>query len=329
MYLIIFTERDFMDIKNSAMVAVRDCMGVKPGEKVLIVTDTERDFIGIPLYEAAMELGAEAIYMEMKPRTRSGEEPPEVVAQAMLYSDVVIAPTQFSLTHTQARKNACARGARIATIPLTEGTSELITEMFSTGGMTADYHRMKKKIDSLLERQRGTKKAHITTLLGTDITVEFDGREWHTDTGLALNPGDFTNLPGGELFIAPTSASGRLVIDGTFGDYGLLDTPLELTIKDGLAIEARGSHADDLKQLFEKLGPGARTVAELGIGMNPKARLWGILLEDEKVGNTIHLALGNNTGFGGTCDVPMHCDGIVTHPTVYIDGKKLNIAEYL
>lgn len=318
-----------MGIKDSAMIAVRDCMGVKPGEKVLIVTDTVISFIGQPLYEAAMELGAEAIYMEMKPRTRSGEEPPEVVAQAMLCSDVVIAPTKFSITHTQARKNACARGARVATIPLTEGTRELITEMFSTGGMTADYHRMKLKIDSLHKKQQGTKTARITTRLGTDVRVEFDGREWHTDTGLALSPGDFTNLPGGELFIAPTSANGKLVIDGTFGDFGLLDTPLELTFRDGMVVDARGAHADDLMRLFEKLGQGARTVAELGIGMNPKARLWGILLEDEKVGNTIHMALGNNMAFGGTCDVPMHYDGIVTHPTVYIDGKKLNIGEYL
>ncbi len=318
-----------MGIKDSAMIAARDCMGVKPGEKVLIVTDTEINFIGKPIYEAAMELGAEAIYMEMKPRTRSGEEPPEVVAQAMLCSDVVIAPTKFSITHTQARKNACARGARIATIPLTEGTKELITEMFSTGGMTADYRRMKVRIDDLHREQQGTRTARITTKLGTDVSVEFDGREWHTDTGLALNAGDFTNLPGGELFIAPTNANGRLIIDGTFGDFGLLDTPLELTIKDNMVVEARGAHADDLKLLFNKLGPGARNIAELGIGMNPKARLWGILLEDEKVGNTIHMALGNNMAFGGTCDVPMHYDGIVTHPTVYIDGKKLNIGEYL
>jgi leucyl aminopeptidase (aminopeptidase T) len=304
-------------------------MGVKPGESVLIVSDTERDFIGMPMYEAAMELGAEAMYMEMKPRTRSGEEPPEAIAQAMLHSDVVIAPTVFSLTHTQARKKACAKGARIATIPLTEGTKELITDMFSTGGMTADYYRMREKIGLLFKRQHGTKTARITTPLGTDVQVEFAGREWHMDTGLALRPGDFTNLPGGELFIAPTSANGTLIIDGSFGDFGLLDSPLELILKDGACVEARGARADDLNKLFEELGPDARNVAELGIGMNPKARLWGILLEDEKVGNTIHMALGNDCSFGGTCTVAMHCDGIVTHPTVYIDGKKLDIAEYL
>jgi len=318
-----------MDVKKSAMIAVRDCMGVKPGEKVLIVSDTERDFIGVPMYEAALELGSEAVYMEMKPRTISGEEPPDVIAQAMLHSDVILAPTKFSITHTRARKNACARGARIATLPLTEGTKELVREMFATGGMTADYFRIRDNIERLRERQKGAKQAHITTALGTDVTVDLAGREWHTDTGLALNPGEYTNLPGGELFIAPASANGKLVIDGSFGDYGLLETPLELTIVDGMVTEARGCRADDLEKIFEEYGPDARHIAEFGIGMNPKARLWGILLEDEKVGNTIHLALGNDCCFGGSCDVSIHYDGIVTHPTVMIDGKKLDINEYL
>ena len=93
------------------MTAVKDCMGVKVGETVLVISDTEINFIGKPIYEAALELGAEAIYMEMKPRTRSGEEPPRVIAEAMLHADVIIAPTKFSLSHTQARKNASAKGA--------------------------------------------------------------------------------------------------------------------------------------------------------------------------------------------------------------------------
>jgi leucyl aminopeptidase (aminopeptidase T) len=317
------------DIKKSAMTAVRDCMGVKAGETVLVVSDTEINFIGKPVYESALELGAEAIYMEMKPRTISGEEPPKIIAEAMLNADVVIVPTKYSISHTEARKRASEKGARIATIPLTEDDKDLIKEMFGTGGMTADYRSMEQRIRKLHAWLNGTSRAHITTPLGTDLHVEFGGREWHMDTGLGLNKGDFTNLPGGELYIAPTNANGKLVIDGTFGDFGLLASTLTLEIRDGLVVGAKGAHADDLEELFRQLGPEARTVAEFGIGMNPKARLWGILLEDEKVGRTIHIAVGNNAGFGGTCCVAMHYDGIVTNPTVTIDDKKLNINEYL
>ena len=270
------------DIKKSAMIAVKDCMGVKAGETVLVISDTEINYIGLPIYQAALELGAEAIYMEMKPRTRSGEEPPKVIAEAMLNADVIILPTKFSLSHTEARKKASAKGARIASIPLTEGDRERIEEMFSVGGMTADYHGMKKHIDSLFTWLKGSTKAHITTPLGTDLEVEFVGREWHIDTGLALNSGDFTNLPGGELYIAPTNANGRLIVDGTFGDFGLLDSIMILDIKDGAVVNAQGAHSEDLFKAFETLGQGARNVAEFGIGMNPKARLWGIVLEDEE-----------------------------------------------
>jgi aminopeptidase len=318
-----------MDIRKSAMTAVRDCMGAKPEEKVLIVTDSVRKDIGVPLYEAALELGCDAIYMEMKPRIRSGTEPPEIIADAMLSADVVLAVTQVSLSHTKSRKAACKKGARIASIPITEGDDALVMKMFATGGMTADYKLMEKNIGRLLKRLKGSKTAHITTKLGTDVTVEFEGREWNSDTGLAMKKGDFTNLPGGEVYLAPINTNGKLVIDGSFGDWGILSEPLELTIKDNFVVSTKGGSSKELEKVFSELGHDARNMAELGIGMNPNAKLWGILLEDEKVGHTIHMALGNNASFGGNINVQIHYDGIVKDPTVMIDGKVLDLNEFL
>ena len=71
------------------------------------------------------------------------------------------------------------------------------------------------------------------------------------------------------------------------------------------------------------LGKGARNIAEFGIGTNDSAKLSGVLLEDEKVMGTVHLALGNNITMGGTFNVPIHLDGIIKKPTVYLDGKLL------
>lgn len=62
-------------------------------------------------------------------------------------------------------------------------------------------------------------------------------------------------------------------------------------------------------------------MAELGIGLNPKAKIIGIILEDEKVIGTVHIALGNNLSYGGTNDVPLHLDGVIKSPDVYVDGK--------
>lgn len=93
---------------NQGANKVMECYGVKSGEKVLIVVDISTPApIGKSLFEAAKNLGCEVILMTILPRTRHGEEIPLPVAEAMKTSDVVIAPTTFSLTHTQARINAC------------------------------------------------------------------------------------------------------------------------------------------------------------------------------------------------------------------------------
>jgi leucyl aminopeptidase (aminopeptidase T) len=318
------------DVRKSARIALEECMGVKREDRVLVVTDTVRKDIGLPLYKTALELGCDAILMEMKPRERSGDEPPKAVAHAMLHSDVVFAATKMSMTHTQAMMDAWKSGrARTASIPIQNDDHELVVKTFATGGMTADYVYMDRQNARLLGRLKHAGEARVTSDIGTDIKFTFHGRPWRGDTGIARRPGDHTNLPAGEVFIAPFDANGRVVIDGSFGDYGLLETPLDLEFRDGFCVSAEGDCADKLKALFGLLGHNARNLAELGIGTNPKAEVCGIVLEDEKAANTIHIALGNNIAFGGNVSVQMHYDGIVTEPTIYLDGERLDMETYL
>ena len=138
-------------------------------------------------------------------------------------------------------------------------------------------------------------------------------------------PGSFTNLPAGEVCIAPHNANGRLVIDGSMAGLGLLDDPLIIDIKDGYATEINGPRADELKQMIDRAGPEARNIAELGIGINPAASITGSILEDEKVGGTVHVALGDNTSFGGDVSADPHLDGAVTAPQCHIDGRPLDL----
>ena len=81
--------------------------------------------------------------------------------------------------------------------------------------------------------------------------------------------------------------------------------------------------AKKLKQQLDAVGKDARNIAEFGIGTNDSAKLSGVLLEDEKVMGTIHIALGNNVSMGGSVNVPIHLDGVVKKPTVWMDGKLL------
>lgn len=315
-------------VKRSAMIAVRDCMGAKAGERVLIVTDMLRKDLGLPLYDAALLLGCKASYIEMELRSRSGEEPPEDVARAMSGADIVIMATKFSMSHTEARRNACASGVRVGSMPIQSEDDELVRKIFTTGGMTADFSRMNKMMNKLTARLKTISKIRITTGQGTDITFELNRGFWLCDPGIANARGEFTNLPGGEVLTVPANSNGVIVIDGSFGDYGLLKSPLELTIENGYCTSAKGDHADDLEVLFAKIGMGARNVGELGIGMNPEAQLCGIILEDEKAMGTIHIALGDNATFGGNVRVPIHFDGIVTNPCIEADGEIIDINLY-
>ena len=106
-----------MELAEIGKNILTNCMNVKPGENVLIVTDDEKYAIGQTLYQAAKLLKAEAMLMTMTAREVSGQEPPAVVAAAMKAADVVICPMKTSITHTRAKIEAAKAGARIATMP--------------------------------------------------------------------------------------------------------------------------------------------------------------------------------------------------------------------
>ena len=81
--------------------------------------------------------------------------------------------------------------------------------------------------------------------------------------------------------------------------------------------------SERLEKEVNEIGKMARNIAEIGIGTNPKARVIGNILEDEKVFGTVHIAIGNNLSFGGSVDVPLHVDGIILNPTLEADGEVL------
>ena len=305
------------NLEKSAEIAICQCMGVKPGESVLVVADKKLRNIGLALWEKAVEVGVEAIYMEMTARKENGEEPPDVVAAAMLAADVVLGVTSRSFTHTVARKQASKNGTRIATLPG-------ITEEMLQRALNADYVAIARMSKNLAKVLTDGKLVQICTPAGTNISVSIEERSGYADTGLLHNQGEFGNLPAGEAYIAPKegTAEGVIVVDGSMGSIGILQKPIKLTVEKGYVNKIEGEEdAEKLKYILSKYDRKARNIAELGIGANPQASLSGHVLEDEKVMGTVHLAIGDNIGFGGLVKVPIHLDGILLNPTLTIDGQ--------
>lgn len=106
-----------MALMRSVGNILDSCLAIKPKEQLLVLTDTENVSVGNLFALAGEERGAETILMIIKPRTRHGEELPKVIAEAMRAADAIVAPTTFSVNHTNARKAASDAGARLIFFP--------------------------------------------------------------------------------------------------------------------------------------------------------------------------------------------------------------------
>jgi aminopeptidase len=312
-------------LNASAEMVVKTCMEIYRHENVLIVSDPSTSIIGEALYLAASEI-SERVLMVVMPKSRHhGEEPPRPVADLMRQQDVILAPTRYSLTHTRARLAATRQKARITTMP------GMNVEMFTEGGMTADFASIKSEIAEVYGTLRRKKTIHITTPGGTDVTFDVNWRDWNLDdSGICNRPGMVTNLPAGKIFITPKEGSmeGIVVVDGAW-DADLLDEPITMNIEKGSVIDVTGGpEAAHLRQTFRdaaaKMKPREREsiwgVAEFGFGMNPKARLRGNSLEDEKVLGTCYFTIGTLSGAG------LRLVGVVNQASIVLDGDELKFS---
>jgi aminopeptidase len=292
-------------------------LSLKASESILIVTDPAMEKAEAVLwFEAAKNSTPHSQMVVFAGMSENAQEPPGLVTLMMSKSKVVILQTTYSLSHTNARKLACKKGARVVSLPTVD--LSLIRRT-----LTIDYDPIKNLSLKIALLLKSASIVHLTSPAGTDITMDLTGRDAIADTGFYSKPGDFGNLPAGEAFIAPVegSAEGVFVVDGAFAGLNL-DKPLKIVVKNGRAVEIKGGQAaGKLEGFLEKNGPDARNIAELGIGTNPKADPKGNLIEAEKAYGTVHIALGNNATFGGTVNVPFHSDGVILSPTLKLDGK--------
>ena len=307
-------------LREAAETAIGQCMALGAEESCVVVTDDERLPIGDALYEVARSVTDDAVLLRYPPGEQHGTEPPAPVAAAMADADVVLVPTTKSLSHTRARKRACDAGVRAATLPG-------ITEDVMIAGLDADYEAIARGCREVLAQVTDADAVRVTTPAGTDLTVEPGDREWLTDTGMVHDPGDFSNLPAGETFVSPETATGTYVVDGTMMPHGLVDEPLRFEVEDGYVTHISDDAVrEQIDAAREEVGDAAANLAELGIGTNVGVtELVGSVLLDEKAAGTVHVAIGDDASIGGDTEAPLHLDGIIREPTVYADGEVVDL----
>lgn len=305
-----------MTLREGAETVVKECLKVENGEEVVVVTDGVKPDIIEVLIEQLEAVDAETELLEYEEPENHGSEPPKHVAKAMKESDVFIAPTKKSISHTEARVKACENGARGATMPG-------ITEKVWNQSLQSDYSEVKRLSEKVYKLLEETDTVHITTPTGTDLKIDIGIEYFHTDTGIIDKPGMFGNLPAGEADGGALNVRGRLVIDHL--PFSQDSEGAVVEIKDNEVTSVKSEHKTEIQEKFETV-ENSRQVAELGIGTNPEARLIGNLLQDEKVLGTVHIAFGDNTSYfpkgdqkRNSCD--LHWDVVCTEPTVKFDDK--------
>ncbi len=294
---------------------------VAEGEPVVIVTDPEMERYATLVAEAARARGAVVTTCIMPVRGQDGQEPPEPVARAMAEARVIFSPVSISITHTRAMRSALEAGARA--ILMTAYTDEILT---SPALLETDFQAQAAICHKIGDAFSRGSQLRLTSPKGTDLTFSMEGRTANVLTNLP-DPGQLAPVPDIEVNVVPVtgSANGRLIADASipYLGIGILKEPVVCTMEDGYITKMEGGpEADRLRVYLSSFGDrNCFNVAELGVGLNPNARLTGEMLEDEGVLGTIHIGIGTSHTLGGEIVAPTHYDLLMWEPTIEVDGR--------
>lgn len=196
---------------------------------------------------------------------------------------------------------------------------QTITDMWFNACLL-DWPEVSKEWKRWAEILEKGKEVHVVGK-NTDLTLSVEGRGWHVADGIS-------NMPDGEIATSPitSSVNGQIYFDfpGVLG--GRLVHDMKLRWENGKLVEATSSTNQDFLTSVVNTDPGASKIGEFAIGTNPEVKLFcKDILIDEKIGGTIHIALGRAyPGTGGKNQSAIHWDIIKDmrdEGEIYLDGK--------
>ena len=305
-------------------ILTNTCLNLKLGENVLVVTDTKMTEIAQLIALVAAESGAGVSMTTMAPLPAPGMEPPRPVAAAMKAADAILMATTFTLTPSRAREEAQRAGARILSL------GGYNYDILLSDALRVDFLAQKPLVEGVASRLTRAETAKIVSAAGTDLRVRLGFRKAHAMSNVCHEPGTLGSPPDVEAYVAPIedTAEGVVFLDGAIclREFGLIREPIKLVIEKGRVTSIEGGdEARKLESILESFqDPEMYRIAELGIGLNPRAKLVGDPLLDEGALGTAHIALGLNATYGGNIrNAKSHIDCVLRKPTIQLDGKPL------
>lgn len=294
---------------------------VKSTEKVLIVSDYQMQDVAEIINMTVESIGAECVLCYMKPREWDCQEPPKMVAAAMLEADVIMIPVSVSIAWTNAVRTAEKKGSRVMLM-----TAYDLNVFTSDALLKTNFQQRASFCSKLADIYDKGEKIHLYTDKGTDLVFSSGGRKMNK-VGPVPVAGECRAVPDIEINIPPLegTANGKIVVDGSipYIGIGVLENPVTCIVENGKITDIIGGKEatilrDNLKSFND---PTVYNIAEFGIGLNPNASLRGNMLEDEGVFGTVHIGIGSSFCFGGEVVAPIHYDLIIKDVNIELDGK--------
>jgi leucyl aminopeptidase (aminopeptidase T) len=297
-------------LEQAATKLLKEIIRVKREERILIVKDKEKDQISEAFKKAATKIGGKVKVVKITSKRNSSSPIPEI-REELIQSDVVIAPTSKSITHSHETIEAANRGARVASMPGI--TKELVIKASKT-----NLKECTDISDRLLPILQKSKVINIITSSGTNFAIRPRGYKFETDAGIILK-GHRANIPYGEIFCYLKGGNGQLAID-SYGKMIKQNSGAMLQVRNGKILKWNNA-ANEFVEMLKKAGECGLKTVELGIGTNPEHKApIGNVLHDEKIYGSAHIAFGGGKGIR---ECSIHADIILMHPTIWVDGRKI------
>jgi len=355
-------------LQEAARIAIEDSLKVKRDERVLIVSNPSGDvsLISQALFDAVIRVRARPVLIYQPVKTQMDFADPVVIEAFKARPDVFISMSAEKLGKDEAGitrpyQHGTAQYDHIFHLQLYgEKTSRAFwspsTNLESfIRTVPIDYTLLAQRCNAIKNILDRAAAVRVTAPGGTNVYIGLKGRLAKSDDGDFSRPGTGGNLPAGETFISPENgtAQGFIAFDGSISLHDrdiLIHEPIRCTLEGGYITTIEGGvEARELLQTitmaegraaeYEKAGrlpagsgaiyaKNARNIGELGIGLNPLARITGNMLEDEKAFRTCHFAVGHN--YDEDAPALIHLDGLVKDPTIvaiFEDGREQLIEE--
>jgi leucyl aminopeptidase (aminopeptidase T) len=302
-------------LDRAAERTIRECLRLRRGESLLLVTDEAKLDIAELFAGWAKKAGAETTTYLMTESLRPITAPTRLLRRAAEKASCIIYALEARIEEKPLRSYLVKTGMRSSRILMMPGITRDMMERL----VDIDYRKMHLFTQRIIRALRDADHIKVENSAGTSLEFSVAHRKWMASTGDISRKGHHGNLPAGEAYTAPVEKT----FTGTIA-LSLIDDQLGpgiMEFRKGRLIRWKGKGVETVLRNIGADETG-KIIGEFGIGTNRGARVCPNMLEAEKAFGTAHFAIGDSYGLGKNSS-RHHYDALVEKVTITVNGVEI------